>query len=394
VRLPGSPPAAVSSRLLSARAKLRLCAEPLIAARRDDGDDESVAAFVRRRLGAEVLDYLVDPFVAGVCAGDPERLSARHVLRRAVELEREHGSLAAGVWRAARARRPAGTPPARGAMISFRRGLSTLPDAIAARLGAAVRLGERVVSVRRTPTGWDVRTSAHDDEHDVSAAAVLLAAPAHALSSIRLPAGLRDALAPVRTVEHAPVATLALGFRRADVAHALDGFGLLAPSAERRTILGALFNSATFADRAPDGHVLVTSFVGGVRRPELAAADPDALLPRVLTDLRELLGLSGAPTFVRHTQWPRAIPQYALGHDAVAAAAQRAERESPGFFVAGQYLDGAALGDCIASGQAAAGRTAAWLASRPAPHETTRPGVERSRPSAVGPRLSALGSRV
>jgi oxygen-dependent protoporphyrinogen oxidase len=171
-------------------------------------------------------------------------------------------------------------------------------------------------------------------------------------------------------VVHAPLATVALGFRASDLARLLDGFGFLVPAVERRTIVGALFNSAVFADRAPAGHVLVTCFVGGTGQPELVDAAPDALLGAVVDELRELLGVRAAPRFVRDTRWPRAVPQYAVGHDAVTRAADEAERRNPGLFFAGQYRDGPGLGDCVAgalrAAEGAAARRRTTMAARPA----------------------------
>jgi oxygen-dependent protoporphyrinogen oxidase len=361
VPLPTSPPALVGSPLLSLAAKLRLAVEPFSARPAATDADESVASFVRRRLGAEVLDYVVEPFIGGVSAGDPEQLSARHALRPVVELERRHRSLLLGAWREGRARSRAGGPPMRGTMISFDRGLDALPRALALALGGAVRLAERVTGVRRTAVGWQVTAAGPAGPAVLAADAVVLAVPAYALGSIAGADELRSALAPIAAVAHAPVATLALGFRRDDVAHPLDGFGVLSPMVERLTILGTLFSSTVFPARAPAGHVLLTCFVGGVRRPELAAAPTGDLLGAVRADLALLLGARGEPSFVRHTRWPRAIPQYARGHDAVVQAAADVEARQPGLHLAGQYRSGAALGDCIASGYEAAARAAGRL---------------------------------
>jgi oxygen-dependent protoporphyrinogen oxidase len=247
-------------------------------------------------------------------------------------------------------------------MVSFRGGLHALPTAVARALGDAVRLQTRVVGMRRVADGWSLALRTPRGDHALAADAVLFAGPAHAIGAMALPGRLAAALAPVAAVEHAPVATLALGFRRADVAHPLDGFGALAPAAERLQLLGVLFGSSIFAGRAPDGHVLLTCFLGGVRRPGPAAVPASELLPPVLAELRDLLGVSGAPTFVRHTAWGRAIPQYTVGYDAVTRAIAEAERDEPTLALAGQYRAGAAIGDCVRSGLAAAERLAAALA--------------------------------
>jgi oxygen-dependent protoporphyrinogen oxidase len=145
------------------------------------------------------------------------------------------------------------------------------------------------------------------------------------------------------------------------VAHALDGFGMLIPSKEKRSILGALFSSSLFPDRAPDGHVSITCFVGGARMPERAREDTDLMVERVLIDLRQLLGVRGEPVFANHVYWPRAIPQYTVGYQAVKNAADEMESENPGLYLAGNYRSGVSVGDCMASGQQVAQRVANYL---------------------------------
>ena len=154
---------------------------------------------------------------------------------------------------------------------------------------------------------------------------------------------------------------LALGFRREDVAHKLDGFGFLVPDVERRNVLGVIFSSTVFPGRAPDGHVLLTAFVGGVRNPDLANADLSTLTARVLDDLRLLLGVRGEPTFRAFHLWPKAIPQYALSYGRFKEIMDDAERRNPGFALAGSYREGVAVGDVITSAAQAADRIAAHL---------------------------------
>lgn len=352
VALPSGPGSLVASKALSASAKLRLLREPFVAAMRG-GDDESVASLVRRRLGDEVLTYLVNPFVAGIYAGDPERLSARHALPLLFHAERRHGSLIVGGMKEARAR--AGIVRQKG-ITSFRDGLATLPEAMAGALGPRVRLGARVRRVAREGDGWRVHLERDGLNADHYHDAIVYAGAAHALGSLGFPAEALPDLGPATQLRHPPISTLALGFARDQVAHALDGFGLLCPEVERRTVLGVLFSSSVFAGRAPDGQVLLTCFIGGERSPELGRMPLEALLPRVLEDLRQLLGVHGAASFVHLQQWPQAIPQYELGHEAVVNGASRVESALPGLYLTGQWRAGVALGDCIAQGQATAAR--------------------------------------
>jgi len=355
VPLPSGPGSLVTTHALSASAKLRLLREPFVSAARGS-EDESVASLVRRRLGDEILTYMVNPFVAGIYAGDPERLSARHAMPILYHAERRHGSLLFGGMKEARAR--AGVVRRRG-ITSFRNGLHTLPAAMAMALGRRVRLGSRVTALAREGDGWRMSVERDGAQESLFLDTVIWAGPAHALDRVAFPEEARAALTPAMSLRHPPLSTLALGFRRRDVGHALDGFGVLCPEIEARAVLGVLFSSSVFEGRAPDGQVLLTCFVGGERSPQLGAMPLDRLLPAVLEDLRTLLGVTGAPTFVHHQHWPRAIPQYELGHEAVVNAAARVESAMPGLYLTGQWRAGVALGDCIAQGQATAARVIA-----------------------------------
>lgn len=348
VTLPDGPASLATTAALSASAKLALLREPFVRARRDAAD-ESLAALVRRRLDAEILDYLVNPLIAGIYAGDPERLSVRHAMPMLHDAERKHGSLMLGAMKELRARR--GVVRERG-ITSFVGGLGTLTAAMATALGPLLRLGTPVSRIAQASGGWLVHTAADT----ITADAVIAAVPAHALPGIGLPQQVAGTLAPIVRMPHPPVATLALGFRRDDVAHPLDGFGALMPAVERRIVLGVLFSSTVFAGRAPDGHVLLTCFVGGQRDPGRGRAELREVLPAVLDDLRPLLGLRGSPVFTNHQRWPMAIPQYELGHERVLDAASGIESALPGLYLAGQWRHGVSLGDCIAQGQAVAAR--------------------------------------
>ncbi len=362
LEVPMSPPAMLRSPLFGAMAKLRVLAEPFVGRRTQMGD-ESVADFVRRRLGAEPLAWAVDPFVSGVYAGDPEHLSVRHAFPRLAALEREHGSLVRGMIASARRARGVAAPSAH-TMISFRDGMATLPRAIAASLGPdVVRCGHRARMVEHDGLRYTVTVDTAAGMQKLAADVVISTLPLHALTQVQLPqgAGVTEALAQLALVPYPPVSSLALGFRRRDVAHALDGFGCLIPSAERRDTLGVLFSSTLFDGRAPDGHVLLTCFIGGTRHPEHGALTTDALVARVLADLRALLGITGEPAFVQHTAWPHAIPQYNLGHDANVQAATALEAALPGLLVDGQFRRGVSVGDCVASGEVIAERAVALV---------------------------------
>jgi oxygen-dependent protoporphyrinogen oxidase len=182
------------------------------------------------------------------------------------------------------------------------------------------------------------------------------AAPAHCLDEIDLDLPGGERLSTLSSIVHPPVAVLALGFRRDQVSHPLDGFGFLTPEVERRRVLGTVFSSSLFPERAPNGHVMLTVFVGGTRDPDLVQADTQTLTARVLDDLRPLLGTRGDPTFRAVQVWPKAIPQYVLGYGRFKEIADDVERRNPGLVLAGTYRDGVSLGDAMVSGEQAAVR--------------------------------------
>lgn len=342
VALPTSPLSLLFSPLLSGAAKAQLLAEPFRAP--GTAGDESVAAFFSRRLGVEVVERMVDPFVSGIYAGDPCRLSARHCFPRLWEWERGAGSLLKG---ALASRRSAQGPRVRMKMISFEGGLSVLPRTLADAFGGPLRT-QRVERLDRSGPRWLVRGEGAFD-------AVLSTLPAAAL------AGLLEASFPetepgfLRRLPCADVRVWHFGVDRARVAHPLDGFGVLAPSSEGSDILGVLFSSAIFAGRAPEGKVLLTVFQGGVRQPRWCADGADAeARAAAWAATAQWLGITGGPEMVRSTLWRPAIPQYEVGHQTFLDRVEGIERSLPGWHVGGTLRWGVAVGDCVAAAFAAA----------------------------------------
>ena len=346
VAMPASPIGFLKTRLFSLNAKLGLMGEPFRARSAADSV-ESVAQFVERRLGREFLDYAVNPFVGGVYAGDPRQLSVRHAFPKLHALEQEHGSLLRGAFK----RRNASGGP-KGRIFSFPEGLAELPRALARSLGAALRLSARVHQVRRTDGHWEIFTESGGAVSLGKFSAVVCALPADALTALSFEGvpGV-ERLAALREIPHPAVVSVFTGFRREDVAHPLDGFGLLVPEVERRRILGTLFSSTLFPGRAPMGNVALTTFVGGVRSPELAQLDDADLKRLVREELGELLGVRRDPVYFKVRRWPRAIPQYTLGHGRFKEIFAAVEATAPGLYLGGNARDGISLANCIESGR-------------------------------------------
>lgn len=350
---PVAPPALISSPLFSAGAKLRLISE-LWSKRRVRSTDVSLAEFVAAHFGQEFVDYALNPFVGGVYAGNPAKLSARHSFPKLWELEQSHGSIIRGQIAMAKERRARGE--ARAGIFSFRRGLQTITDTLARRISpAAIALNAKLDAIipgDRWSVVWHDDTATHTQVYDL----VVAALPAHSLAQLRIGTLGERPLAALQLIEHPPVSSLFLGFRRDQITHPLDGFGVLVPEIEKRAVLGVLFSSSLFPGRAPVGHVALTVMVGGSRQPELARLPTDKLIEAVRPDLSALLGVSGDPVFVRHNFWPKAIPQYNLGHEHFLAGMAAVEKGFPGLFIGGQARDGIAVPACIAAGEKLAAR--------------------------------------
>ena len=358
VAMPSTQLGVFTSELLSVKAKLALVREPFVPPRRD-GKEESVAEFVVRRLSREFLDRMVDALVAGIYAGDPHKLSVQHAFPRLAQLEAKYGSLIKGQFFGARERRKTGEVARdRAPKFSFDEGLQVLPDTLAAQLGDSLRLNMPVTKLAQTDAGWCVTTAQGEAEFG----AVIYCGTAYKLAELEiegragspLPAGGAHGVTRPATafseIRHPPVASVVLGFRREDVAHRCEGFGMLIPRVEGFNILGTIFSSSLFPNRAPAGHVLLTSYIGGERQPELASLPPEKLIELVCEDLRVLLGVRGRPVFTHHCFWPRAIPQYNVGYGKFKDLLTEIELKAPGLFFAGHYRDGISVGDSIVSG--------------------------------------------
>lgn len=353
VRLPGGPFGFAATPLFSLGTKLGLFREPFVKAAPPDLE-ESIAQFVTRRLGREFLDYAVGPFVSGVYAGDPAKLSVRHAVSKIYALEEKHGSLIRG----ALAKRK-GPAPA-GGLFSFPDGLEELPRTLAAALGEGWRPGTEVLAVRREGPGFVVEARGSSGDVSLWARSVVCALPSKAASAALTPLG--GAFAPgISDLSYADVACVCLGFRREQVDHSLVGFGFLCPEVEGRHVLGCLFPSSLFPGRAPEGHVALTCFVGGAVHPERAGAPEAEILEKTLADLKPLLGLKGDPVVSRVERWCPAIPQYNVGHGRHKEAAAALEAAHPGLFVSGNLLFGVSLGNCVQNASAVAARVAGAL---------------------------------
>jgi oxygen-dependent protoporphyrinogen oxidase len=341
------------------RGKARMALDLVLPRRKgaNGRDDESLAAFVRRRFGREALERMAQPMVGGIYTADPEALSLRATMPRFLEMERRDRSLILSMWKAGRradadARHGRGASGARYSLfLSFDEGVQVLTDALAARL-TGVRLNTKVTSLR--PEGgtrrWVLQTDAGET---LEADAVCLALPAYA--SARLLRDSDDALADeLDTIPYASTATVNLAYKRADIPHPLDGFGFVVPYVERRATLACTFSSVKFPSRAPEGHALLRAFVGGALQPDMFELDEEKMTAAVRRDLRDLLGVEAPPLFAHVERWPRSMAQYHLGHAARVARIRELTARLPALALCGNAYEGAGLPDCVRGGESAA----------------------------------------
>jgi len=341
--VPLSPPAFFSSGLISGATKWTILRD-ILGKSFPPEPDESVAAFVRRRFSAELLDRLVGPFVSGVYAGDPERLSVRSAFPQLYEAERVSGSIIRGMMRAGKSKEG---PRERPVLQTFRDGNETLVHALQEKLGPALRTGTRATHLaRRNDGAFEVSVESGGRVETTTVEAVIFATPTDIAGELL--GQLHASLEPLLTdVEYARVAVVSLGYRKSDVGHSLNGFGFLVPRSAGLRVLGTVWNSSLFPGRAPQGAALLTSFVGGATDPDAANLEPSELAKLVHREISPVLSITSAPVFSNVTIWARALPQYNLGHAARLAAIGQLTGLFPGIWLAGNYLHGPAIGNCV-----------------------------------------------
>jgi len=361
--LPVTPCRFFMSGFFSLAGRMRLLLEPFVAACHED---ETVADFTRRRMGQEMLDYVMDPLAAGLHAGDPRQLSMSAVFPQLKRLERRHGSIVLGAvgsrWR--REGQSATYGPGKRMLFSFRQGLGMLPCSLAHHLMGRILTGHRVESVRRGAGGrFRVLVRRGAAAQQVMADSVVVALPAHAAASVL--EGLDCQVAEtLLEIGHPPLAVVFLGYRADAIAHPLDGLGVLMPAIEKRNVLGMLFSSTLFPGRAPQGHVALTAFVGGARQPQLALLEPEELAALVDGEVRQLLGGRAAPVVARTRCWRRGLPQPGVDHAQRLARIAAVDSEHAGLVLTGNYFSGVSTAACIEQAVSAACRVEHYLAAQ------------------------------
>ena len=333
-RLEAMGPKSFVNGYFSLKTVFSLIREPFVRSKSPEG--ESVAQFVSRRISAEFLEKAIDPFVSGVYAGDPENLSMRSAFPRLFEMERDYGSLIMGTIR----RKVEKPDPNFPRTFSFHGGLRTLINALATEIGDGIKFSSPVSEIEEAGNG---KFRARGEEFD----AVVISIPAFVASEL-IESRDENLARLLNEINYPQVAVVVTGFKAEKIRKELDGFGFLIPSKEKRPILGTLFHSAVFTERAPEGFQLLMTFVGGVRSGDkLEGKSDEELKTLVVEQLREILGVSGEPDFVHIKRWKRAIPQYRVGYEKITEAVADFERRHPGIYFCSNFYRGISIGDCV-----------------------------------------------
>ncbi|OHE70885.1 MAG: protoporphyrinogen oxidase [Verrucomicrobia bacterium GWC2_42_7] len=336
---PRSPLSFVSSGVLSLRGKLRVFLEPFIG--KGINADESLSSFVNRRLGGEFLDYLINPFVSGIYAGCPQKLSVKYAFPKLYNLEQRHGSLILGTFHYLKNK--SADTLLRSRLISFRSGMQSLPLRLAEVLKENLFFNATPSSIRQINGRWSVSWGHYQKEFDQ----IILCVPCHALLELPFEPHISTLFSPLQDCHYAPVSVVTCGFEKMKVPHRLNGFGMLVPEKEKLSILGTLFSSSLFPSRAPHGSVTLSTYIGGARSPSLASLSNDALLSLTLQSLQSLLGISANPVFTHISRSPKAIPQYEIGYKNILNTIDSIEKAIPSLFIRGNFRHGISTCQCI-----------------------------------------------
>lgn len=341
----------------SRSAKLRLLKEPLI--RTKSPENESVAEFFERRLGREIVERAADPFIAGIYAGNPTNLSIKSAFPRLYELEKQYGSLLLGSLRSKTEKAPNDFPRT----FSFKNGIQTLTDTLAENLGDSLKINTRVLEIKKNQDEkWSIKTDSGEEIFD----ALIISTPAE--SAAKLIEHLDKNLSrKLKEIYYPPVAMVYFGVKKGSLETDLDGFGFLIPSRENRRILGTIWNSAVFENRAPVGYDLLTTFVGGARNAELFEKTDEELFQIVCEELRDILGLKTKPDFTHIKRWAKAIPQYEIGYEKIETAIENFENSNKGIHFCSNFYKGISVGDCVKN---------AYALAEEISHEQTRKGTK------------------
>lgn len=344
--LPMNPKDFITTRLFSTSGKFRVLLEPFIG-KSKDGYYQSVAEFVRRRLGQEFLDYAINPFVSGVFAGDPENLSVKSAFPKLYRLEEVYGGLFKGMIKGAKERKQrAEKSKQSAAMFSFRNGMSALTNRLGEFLKDEILLNHQLTKVQKVDDRILINVVEDGNEKVFETKSVLFTIPAYSTAEIlrELDGYLHNHLI---TIYYPPVLVLNVIYRKDKIGQPLDGFGFLIPEKEKKSFLGAIWNDSIFPNRGDKDFASFTIFVGGARQAKIFENDLNELINQVLSEFEQIMKITIKPESIKYKFWEKAIPQYSLGYIEKENAINQFEKNNKGIFLGGNYRGGISVGDCI-----------------------------------------------
>ncbi len=346
IPLPMKPQEFLKTKLFSSKAKARVFAEPFIG-RSKDGYYQSISDFVIRRLGREFLDYAINPFVAGVYAGNPDNLSVKSAFPKLYGLEEKYGGLIVGTIKSIKERKQRAEKSKQSAkMFSFKDGMQIFPKTIANHLGEKVKLDAEVTSIEKSGNGYVVNYASGENVKSIKCDFVISTVPAYAASKLFKP--FDEGVAKhLDEIFYPPVLVLYIAYNIKDIGRPLDGFGFLIPSKEKKLFLGAIWSSVIFPNRANEDTASFTLFVGGARSPEVINQDKEDLIRKVRNEFEPLMKITGNPIYITSRFWSKAIPQYNLGYIEHENYFDEFEKKNSGIILSGNYRGGISVGDCI-----------------------------------------------
>lgn len=346
----------ILSGLISPLGKLRVSLDLIIPRKRSD-EEESLADFVRRRLGNEILEKIAEPLVAGIHAGSPETMSLKSTFPRFIELEQQYGSLILGMYqrmrsynKAAAASAKSGDKPKYTMFMTLKEGMGGMIETLRSQVGeASIILGQSVVKITKAALEGSGQTNYQvhmDGENAIQAQAVVLATPAFVTSTIL--GGMDKELSEqLLTIPYISTATISLAYQSSQLSHPLNGFGFVIPRKEQRKIMASTWSSVKFPNRAPEEKTLIRCFVGGVNSENLVSMDDNGLETMVKNELRDIMGVKAEPLFTRIYRWEKSMPQYIVGHEAKISGIEAKVGKYPGLFLAGSAYNGIGISDCV-----------------------------------------------
>ena len=361
--LPTGPGDFFKSKIFTLGGKLRVFAEPFIG-KAPMGVEESLAEFAGRRVGKQFADFVLDPFVSGVYAGDAEQLSVRMAFPKVSALEDKYGSLIKGMIKGAKERKKRAEKSKQDAkMFSFKNGMQSFPKAVAGKLGENVKFGSKATKISSHEGKYKVAYESDGSVKEEIFDAVITTLPAYKMAPLLRETDSKLA-AICEKIVYPPVLVLFVGYDKSAIKRDLDGFGFLIPSKEKKNFLGAIWSSTIFPNRAPEEKAAFTIFVGGIRHPEILEKDESAVIDAALKEFNEVMGIKGEPELLRHKLWAKAIPQYNIGYAEYEKYFVQFEQNNPGIFLSGNFRGGISVGDCVKNSGLVAEKVKKYLESK------------------------------